>query len=365
MRPRVLFLITDSGTGGAEKVLLDHFVHFDRKKVDPCGVVVLKTKKEMARLWEQQGVPVVEMGMRSRPTLAVLFRLWRTIRRFKPDILNSFTIHSVLMGRLMHLFIPSLKVVSNPCLNYRVIPWFAKLIVKWSRFLDNRVVCEGSATRDFLVKKLGFDKKKTTYVPNGVLFDDYQFTEKGRKKVRQELGVPDGQVLIGAVGRLHDQKGFDYLIDALKLLKGNPVSYQTVVIGEGPDRSWLEDKAREASVHIRFVGVRPDVRDVLSAFDIYVQSSRYEGMPIALLEAMSIGCSIVASAVDGTLDLAKDGENMVLVKPHDPVSFSVGLGLLLEKPSLRKKLSDGAKKSVRQYPMENMIRAMEEIYQTV
>ena len=116
---------------------------------------------------------------------------------------------------------------------------------------------------------------------------------------------------------------------------------------------------------VLFPGIQGDMVDVYSAFDIYVQSSRYEGMSNALLEAMSVGLPCAATSVDGTLDLAKDGENMVLIKPDDPVSLSVGLGFLLEKKDLREKLGKNARLTAEKFNLKSMVDSVQEVYRNL
>ena len=365
MTPSVLYVITDSGVGGTEKALHNLLLHMDRQLVNPCGVVVLKNKREMAVEWEKTGVPVISLGLGKWPSPLLFGKFCREVRSRRPTIVHAFLYHSIKLSRLVRLFNSSFKLVTSPRVNYRFAPKLALSLDRCLKSMDDQTLCESEAGRQSLVKNLNYASEKTSVAWNSVDPNKYCFKAESRARIRSEWHIADSDVLVGAVGRLHGQKGFDVLIKALEHVQKGPVSFKAVIVGQGPEESALKRLALERGVPVIFAGERNDVPDILSALDIYVQSSRYEGLSNALLEAMSCGRPCVATAVDGTLDFSKDGENMLLVKPEDDVSLGVAVGLLLEKPALRAKLAGNATITAKEFSLERMMQGFEKAYRSV
>lgn len=365
MNVRVAYVITDSGFGGSESVLLHLLSKMNRARVAPVGVVVLKTKREMAREWEKAGVPVKSLGMGWRPSPATLFRLKNSLGQFNPDVVHAFLFHSIQLTRIVKKFGGLGKLISSPRVNYRFIP-------AWARFLDSRLkswddgtLSESRASAEYLEKKLGYDPKKIRVVSNGVEASGFISSAEERARVRREWGVSDNEILVGGVGRLHDQKGFDILLESMAQLNASPIRHRLVLVGEGPEQRRLMTLAKSVKVEPIFAGKRTDMPAVYAALDIFVQSSRYEGMSNALLEALAAGKPCVATAVDGTLDIARDGVNVLLVKPQDPTHLSVAIGLLLEKKDLRARLSTEAQETAKNFSLETMVRSFENAYEEI
>lgn len=363
--PRVLFVITDSGIGGAEKKLLDILKNLDRRVISPCGVIVLKTKREMAVQWEKADVPVFEFKMGRWPTPGIVHKIRSKAKELSADLIHSLTLHSVLLSRYARKRTNVFKLVSAPCLNFRSMPFYVHWLLRGTGAWDDTVVCESTATREFLVERLSHDPQKAIYVPNAIDTNHFKFSEAGRTEMRKKWGLGDNEVLIGSVGRLHEQKGFDVLIEALSALRHFPVKWRAAIVGEGKELKRLQALAQENDVPVLFTGNQENMVSMLSAFDIYVQASRYEGMSRALMEAMSMGLPIVATSVDGTMDLAQDGQNMLLCRPEDAHSLSLGIATLMEKKDLRKKLATVARSSAEQFTVEKMVRRLEKIYQEI
>lgn len=365
-KPRkILFIITDSGIGGTERVLHSLIKGLDPALFSPCAILVLKTKKEMAVEWEREGIRVISFGMKRWPSLALLWRVARIISREKPDIVHAFLFHSIQVARMVHLFNSTFHLVTSPRVNYKFAPPAALKLDALLKNQDSLTLSESEAGKKSLVSIQDYDPSKILVAWTHVDPNKFSLNLELREKIRREWGVQPHELLIGSVGRLHVQKGYDLLVKAFNSLEGLGTSYKAVVVGDGPERKALEDLAFTLSVPIRFVGARTDIPAVLSAFDIYVQSSRYEGLSNALLEAMSVGCACIATSVDGTMDFAKDGQNLVLARPDDSDSLALALATLIEKPSLREHLSAHAKMTAADFSLERMIKNFQKAYQYV
>ncbi len=189
---------------------------------------------------------------------------------------------------------------------------------------------------DYLVKE-GWPKERAHYLPNFVA-DDV------RKPVsRKELHVPDGAKLVMALGRLHENKAFDTLIQALSFL---PNIYLCIA-GEGPEREALEAIALKEGVRprIRFLGWREDAGALLAASDIFVCPSRHEPLGNVVIEAWAQSCPVVAASSQGPVQLIKDGENGLLVPIDEPEAMAIAIKRVLDDNELSKSLGSRGRAS--------------------
>lgn len=153
-----------------------------------------------------------------------------------------------------------------------------------------------------------------------------------RRTARERLGLEPGAPLIGWVGRLSREKGPDVFLEALGLLAG--LRWEAVFIGEGPERDGLVRRARELGLagRVRWLGLVPEAGRAMAAFDAFVLSSRTEGTPIALLEAMAGGVPLVVTGVGGVPDVV-GGREAWLVPPEAPDRLAAALAELLGDPT--------------------------------
>ena len=195
--------------------------------------------------------------------------------------------------------------------------------------------------RDFLIAE-GQAPDRIEVVNNWVDFSKRHITET-HDKTRARFGLSQDHRVIGCIGRMHHQKGQEFLIRAFKDISRNHLDARLVLVGDGPTMPQMKAEAA-GHPNILFTGTitDPDYTNLLSAFDIYAQPSRFEGLPRTLLDAMYLGLPIVATAVNGNLDALRDGENGLLVRAQDSNALAQGLSRLLVDPPLRRRLARNA-----------------------
>lgn len=202
---------------------------------------------------------------------------------------------------------------------------------------------------------------KITVIRNGV---DPAAPRRGRDAVRGELRLADELAGIIAA-RLDPLKGHADLMHSMQLLPPGTPPIVLLIAGEGSERERLEAMARELGLtpHVRFLGYRTDVMDLLRAADFFVLPSLLEGMPLSVLEAMSYGLPVIATTVGGVPEVVTDGESGVLVPPGDPAALSSAMARLAGDRALRQRLGEaGRRRVLEDFSFAAMSRSYLELY---
>src|SRR4029079_9245017 len=182
---------------------------------------------------------------------------------------------------------------------------------------------------------------------------------------RRELGAQPDELIVGSVTRLHDSKGNQYLVEAARQVLDARPKTRFFLFGEGPLRPELEAQARGLNLGDRFVfgGFTRDVARTISAFDIEVFPSLWEGTPLTVFEALAAGKPIVATDADGLVDVLTDERTALIVPKRDAAALARGLIRLLDSPEDRAKLSIHARVASRDYDIAAFVRKMERLYE--
>ena len=210
------------------------------------------------------------------------------------------------------------------------------------------------------------DPSRIHVVSNGIDVARFKPDPEARARVRAELGIPQSSWLVGTVGRLAPEKDQALLIRAMAPLLDE--RRQLVIVGDGPEREALERARSETwrSEFVHLIGARSDVAPYLAAMDAFVLSSRTEGLPLVLLEAMATGVPVVSTAVGGIPDLIQSGENGYLVPAENERELMRELVALANQPTAGLKLGQAGRESVlRRYSLAQMAERYEGIYEHV
>lgn len=202
-------------------------------------------------------------------------------------------------------------------------------------------------------------------IPNAISFDRFQDIQINQEEKKKSLGIPAEALVVGTVGRLADQKGYCYLIEAANLILQKEIQVYFLIIGDGPLAEEHKEQAERLGIadKIIFTGGRTDVEELLHCMDLFASSSLWEGLPTVLLEAMAVDVPIVATDIPGTNELISHQQNGLLVKAYSPESLADGINELLHSPELRVKLAKNARKTVRGYSIDSIAERYEALYQ--
>jgi glycosyltransferase involved in cell wall biosynthesis len=316
------------------------------------------------------GVPVIAAEMRSRRRIDTVMTLARELRRRRPQIVHTQG-RGDPFGRIAARLARVPAVVSTTAMirtRYHVEePWrkalYGLIDFATDRMVDRYIVVDRASVAE-LTERHHVPPERVAVIPNGIELDRYDPARVTRGVWRARLGVPPGAALIGAIGRLTAQKGFDLAIRALAAVKDDAV--WLVIAGDGPDWEELQELARTLGVQRRivFTGFVEDVAGLLADLDLFVLSSREEGQPLVLLEAMALACPIVAADIPGVDETITDGVDGRLVPPGTEAALAMAIALLLRDQDGAARLGRNARKKVeREYTVERMVRRTAVLYE--
>jgi len=358
----VLHLIATLDLAGAEKQLVYLCRGLDRAEFDPAVCCLTRGGPLEADL-QAACVPVHILGKRSRWDVRALFRVMRAIRDFQPDILHTWLPTANTLGRVAGIAsgVPVL-IASERARD----AWKGKVWRKTDRILakrTTRIVTNAGAVRQFLVSQVGLPAEKLRLVRNGL--DFREFDAASARGPSDPLPDPEGRLVVGNVGRLEEQKGTAYLLDAFARLPRDLTDVRLWIVGDGPDGKDLRVRAARLKVEerVRFMGVRQDVPALMARFDLFVLPSLWEGLPNVVIEAMAARRAVVATNVDGTPEAVAHGWTGLLVPPANPAALAQAIERLLHDPAMRQKFgAAGRRKAEEMFGLRRMIAETQDVY---
>lgn len=348
---RVLFVINDLARAGAETQLVELVLRLDPRRFDR-RIVLLKERNDFADRLSAAGIPVHPLRRRGWWDLGLFWRLGRSMRAWRPDVVHShlFLSNTVTAPVARLAGVPTL-ILSQRCSYDATVPPHWRRVARWTHRLADRVLVNSRAALEE-ERRAGADASRLIYIPNGITQPD------GPTSSRGDLGLPDGPLVV-SVGQLEELKGHHDLVAAWPEVAHAHPTARLALVGDGPRRSALEAQARILGVEdsVLFLGSRPDGRRYAAAADVFVQPSLTEGMPNAVLEAMAAGRPVVATGVGGTPELVIDGVTGVLVAPAEPEALARAIRILLDDAARRERLGAAAALRAREAFSADAMRA--------
>lgn len=326
---RILLIITGLGMGGAEKVVTSLADALAEKGHSIFLVymtgVALVTPNDLR-------VKVVGLDITSKANaLSAFFKLRNIIRSFKPDVVHSHMVHANIFSRLTRLITPITRLISTAHSSNeggRLRMWAYRL----TGLLADVSTNVSAEAVDVFEKRKAVKPSRMIPVHNGIATSYFSFDATARSSIRAQLSVDADCRLILAVGRLHEAKDYPNLLHALVQLRAAGVTYKMCIVGNGPLRDKLQIMVSELELShcVQFLGIRHDVPDLMSAADIFVLSSAWEGFGLVVAEAMACERVVVATDCGGVREVV--GDAGFLVRPCDSSALADALQSALELP---------------------------------
>ena len=314
----IVWFIDHLGYGGTQQVLLRvsrKLARHGYMQTIIClnDVIDTNIRSQLTRL----GIEVRVVGKKSLIFGTGLLSLWFWLRRRRFDVCVTLLFFSDIVGLPMAYVAGVPKLISSVrARNANYTAW-QNIVLRRALRLADHVVTNTIVLNDYVIDDLWVSEEKLVVIANPVAEggDDELM---GDEVFRRQFNILPGVTVIGTCGRLSMQKGFDILFKAMSILKAMPLSL--IIFGEGREEEKLIGIAESLGIRekVQFAGHREDARNLFRNLDLYVQPSRFEGVPNAMLEAMSVGCPVVGAAVDGIVEILEDERYGWLVLPESP-----------------------------------------------
>lgn len=345
---RIALVLSELRPGGMERVVVNLAEELARRNIS-VEVICLQSPGMLASRLKNQGIPVVSVESHSSRDLAAIWRLRKELRRFQSTVINIHDYASlpyVVLANLTGRKKPLLFTAHG--LLYEGFEPLQKRLRFFSHFLSS-VAAVSKKVAQRHQAYLAW-KEPVRLIANGV--PTVRVDDESRLRVRTELGCSEDIHLFLAVGNPRPEKGFEYLLDAAALLRKRHVRFLVAIAGDLTDSQYCRDLLRrlerlELGGTFKFLGFRKDTAALYSAADSFVLSSRSEGLPMVILEAMTAGLPVIATRVGGIPDAV--GECALLVDARNPDQLEEAMYRMQIDLELRNRLAEKGKSHVQKH----------------
>jgi glycosyltransferase involved in cell wall biosynthesis len=369
--PQVVFQVLPSlVVGGAERLVVHLIEHLSRERFSPVCICLespLGTHYE-ARV-RASGAPLYFLGKGARASGSVLRQLSALFRQYRPAVAHTHIIGLNYAYPLMLRYRTPARVHTVHSLAHReqgvrVGAWVRQLAFRY-RLGGVVPVAVADEVRASIQQLYGYPDPRL--IPNGIPTDEYAPDPHTRAQWRQAHGIEPHATVLTHVGRFAPPKNHALLIEAFAQVRSDAPLY-LLLVGGGE----LENAVREQVAglglqeRVRFLGVRADVADILRASDVFVLSSRVEGNPMSVMEAMAAGLPVVSTAVGGVPELVREGVTGLLVPSEDAGALAQAMQALVDDPVRRQAMGAAARQhAVAHFDIRHTVRGYEQLYETL
>ena len=353
---KVLNVIDSLNAGGAESLLKNFLIEakkYSGFQIDVCTLYARNIFKEDL---EKNDITTFDLGLKFKYDFSGIVKIVSLIKQNNYDIVHVHLFPADLFVAIASLFLPkSIKFIfsEHSVYNrrrslkaYKPIDYFV-----YSRY--DKIICVSDQVKSALTTYLQDTKNKSIVIKNAIPIDS-NFIEI--PKIYDVLFV----------GRLEDAKGVDVLIKAIAILKQKfNLQIKVAILGDGSKRVYLENLSKQLGVddEIVFLGVQKDVQSFMASSKVFVLPSRWEGLPVVILEAMANRMPIITTPVGGIAEVIEDGASGILVEPENPEALADKIYELLSSEKLQRSISENAFKKVKEeYSIEGYTQKMLDIY---
>jgi glycosyltransferase involved in cell wall biosynthesis len=374
MRLKLLFVIDNLQFGGGERVFAQIINGLPQEQYKVF--LASHPNEEFLRAIHSASVHFFSTDFSKRLNFSLIPRLSKIIKKNEIKLVHGQGTRAEFYARLASRLAGKSKYVSTiamPVEGFDVGPIRKKVYSLFDRFSENfvdRFLVVSDVLRDKMIRERGTPAEKVIRIYNGIEVDHYlpQDQNGSRERIRNEFNIEGRTLLIGAIGRLVWQKGFEHLVQAMPKVLNKLPQTKVLIVGKGPLRNDLEVLTRKLKIekHIIFANFRKDVKEILSAIDILVIPSLLEGFPMITLEAMAMAKPIIATRIDGIKEQIVDEISGILIPPRDPDAIAEAIVRLTTDKELAQILeSEGRRRVENEFTVEKMVSETEKVYQSL
>jgi glycosyltransferase involved in cell wall biosynthesis len=361
---KVLHLINDLSAGGAQSglfYLLKNSWTIPDFSVEVC---VIHEMGEFGIKLQDEGVRIHQFGFRNRYSPKIAYQLYSLIKRGGYQVIHVHLFPGLYWGAFLAWILPHCGWVYTEHSMWnkrRELPW-ARRLEGWAYRKYDRIIAISESAGQSLIVWQPWLKGKLAIVPNGIDLSLFDVTEEQARQKRVELGIDENTRIILYAGRLVKEKGADVLIQAACLLQ--MTDWLLIIAGDGPEMTNLKTLCSSTGMEdrLRFLGTRLDIPQLMAVSDLVVLPSRWEGLPLTLLEAMAAGKPVVACRVGGAPEVIRDGVEGFLVPPENPEAMKVAIEKVFQEPGKAMLLGGAGKQRANQYSAASISLQLYSLY---
>jgi len=364
-RIKVLHIIKSLGRGGAETLLPETLAQHNQELFEFHYIYFLPWKNQMVEQIKNEGGKI--NCFEARNNFQIFRKVGKLVEYVKANGIQVIHCHlpwAGIAGRIAGRLtgVPVVYTEHNKWERYHKLTYY---INKWSFGLQKTVIAVSDDVAQSIKKHYTKSAPEVKVVLNGTNTQKFSRQVRQDKDIRAELGIPTDAIVFGIACVFRVQKRLETWLDIAAQLHNQFPNLHFIIAGDGPLKEVVHSKAASLSMpqNIHFVGMQPEIRPYLKAMDIFMMSSEFEGLPIALLEAMSMECMPASTAAGGIPELVNNGENGVLVPVDQPMQLVDALKSYLADASKIKTAAKAARKTVEEsFGMNQMVEQIEAIY---
>lgn len=322
---KILYVITGLGGGGAEKVvagLADEMSKLGHQ------VKIAYLKGQVIVCPENSEIELINLGLESVKNFKIAYKNYKKIlKEFQPDVVHAHMVHANIFARLSRIFFPIPKLICTAHSNNE--GGKARMLVyRATHHLSDLTTNVSQSASDSFETLGAVPKNGITTIYNGIDLERFQSNEQENLEVRLALGLSNDDLMLLAVGRLHEAKDYPNLFHAIEILLKQDGEHKNIylfVVGDGDLRSELEHLITEKklSTQVHLLGRRNDIPQLMSAADLFILSSSFEGFGLVVAEAMACQTYVVATDCGGVKEVM--GDTGILVQPKNSLDLAQAL----------------------------------------
>ncbi|OIN93770.1 hypothetical protein CO015_02795 [candidate division WWE3 bacterium CG_4_8_14_3_um_filter_42_11] len=350
----ILYIIHTAAKGGAEVMLYNLIKCLDRKRFKP-HLLVIYNKNGDPNFFDSLNIPILKIYRRPKTLgIGLLIKTVLFIRKINPTIVHTHLFGGDTWGRIAAILAKVPVIITTEHSTNLKETRLQRVIKKILSQKTKRITAISQSVKEFSVKMDSIFQDRLRVIPNGV---DTQFYSPSKRKLFPRYII--------SIGRLVEEKGFDVLIGAFEKAQTRHSEIKLYIVGEGPSDQNLKQlvKDRNLSQSVSFLGYRDEVKKLLGGAEIYVQTSKVEGLGISILEAMATGLPVIATQVGGIPEVIRNQYNGILIEPNNTEDLSQAINMLLENRPFAQRIGRTARKTVvEKYSLKTMVSRYEKLY---
>lgn len=364
----VLHIIKSLGRGGAEMLLPETLNKHDKNRYRFHYIYFIPWKYQMVEAIEKEGGRVTCLSAKNNIKILLKARqIAAYVKKHNIELIHCHLPWAGIVGRLVGKMtgVPVVYTEHNTWERYHKLTYYLN---KLSFPSQEKVIAVSADVANSIRKHYHKTKPDIRVVSNGINTEKYSTTQKLDPDIRKELDIPGGSIVIGITCVFRKQKRLGIWLDIANELHQKFPETFFIIVGDGVLKKEVHEKAESLNMqkYLHFAGLQAETRPYLQAMDIFMMTSGFEGLPIALLEAMSMGCTPACTAAGGIPELVKDNQNGILVPVGDPMLLVSRLSEYLQQPDRLKSLAESARETViTSFSMQKMVSELETIYDEI